>query len=201
MSTSEISSTYEVLGVLGKPKDINAGLKELENYITGRVDEIGRRLSRGSRSIFDFVDMAVLISTLANMTDTSSKPDTDQYIDFVKCELLPSTESQKDLIATSCYCLMRCGLIHEMSLEGHKIKGSRQKVIAGHSLSITHDKSKDNHWYSIETKSKEIVFYANELLAALRKCVGKCFDGKSCLWNAVQGKIASPNGMRIIKVK
>lgn len=136
-------------------------MKQLEEYLLGRLDEIENKVKNNSRSIFDFVDMAVLIGALANATDSQNKRDTPQYIDFVKSELLPSTETQSDVIATVFYCLMRCGLIHEMSLAQHNIPPSRQQIISGWSANVTHDKSTCGHWYQADGATKSVVFYAN----------------------------------------
>ena len=202
MGASQTSCLCEVKADTKGIDGVSNSMKVIEDYFEARIDEIGRKLLEGNRSIFDFVDMAVVIGALANMTDTrTNNTDTDQYIDFVKSELISLSESQADVVATAFYCLMRCGLVHEMSLGGHNIRPVRQQVINGYSISITHDKSSDGNWYSIDTSVKGIVFYAHELLSALKSCVAKCFNDTSNLFGVIRSKIHSPKGIKIVGVK
>ena len=211
MSNSQLSVGHEVKNDYNGVGDdsvrdlIDTNLiRELETYFNARIDEVDENMADGKRSVFDFVDMAVLIGALANATDTRSKNDTDQYIDFVKHELISAasqmSESHKKVVATAFYCLMRCGLVHEMSLGAHKIRPARKQIIKDYSISITHDESDDGSWYSIDTSAHEITFYAHALLKAIKFCVRKCFDGNSQLWCAIRDNVNS-HGIKIISVK
>lgn len=207
MSDSQLSVGHEVKNDYNGVGDdsvrdlIDTNLiRELETYFNDRIDEVGENMAAGKRSVFDFVDMAVLIGALANATGTQSRSDTDQYIDFVKNELIRSSESQKELVSTAFYCLMRCGLVHEMSLGAHNIRPARKQIIKDYSISITHDESDDGSWYSIDTSAHEITFYAHALLKAIKFCVRKCFDGNSKLWCAIRDNVNS-HGIKIISVK
>jgi len=204
MNGIQLSGANVVTADENNSEDVNSRIEEVKSYISDRVKEIAERWvpKDYNRSIFDFIDMAVVIGALANMTDTrANNIDTDQYINFVKRELISSSESQADVVATAFYCLMRCGLVHEMSLGGHNIRPVRQQVINGYSIGVTHDKSSDGKWYSIDTSHHKIVFYAHELLSAIKSCVTKCFDNTSNLLDVIRSKIQSPTGIKIIVVK
>ena len=201
MCDSQTSCVYNVKANSNDDADVKNKIKAIECYFDGRMDEIRNRLLEDKRSIFDFVDMAVMIGALANVTDTQSKCDTDQYIDFVKSEFISAGESHDELVATAFYCLMRCGLIHEMSLGSHNIRPNRQMAINGYSIGVTHDKSPNSKWYVVDGTANEIVFYAHELLDVISTCLGKCFDGRSDLWSSIRNKVLSPDGIKIIGVK
>lgn len=201
MCDSQTSCVYNVKTDFNDDAYVEKKIKVIEAYFTSRIGEIKKMLSEDKGSIFDFVDMAVMIGALANATDTESKCDTDQYIGFVKSEFIPAEELQSELVATAFYCLMRCGLVHEMSLGSYSIKPKRQKVINGYSISVTHNNSPEGKWYVVDDGSKEIVFYAHELLDVISTCLDKCFDGRSDLWSSIRNKVLSPDGIKIIGVK
>ena len=204
MNDSQLSGMQIVTSNVSNSEDVNSRIGTVRTYISDRIEEVGKRWESKcySRSVFDFVDMAIVIGALANMTDTCANNfDSNQYIDFVKNELILPSETQGEVVATAFYCLVRCGLVHEMSLGGHNKRSARKQVINGYSIFITHDKSSDGEWYSIDTSSKEIVFYAHQLLQKIKSCVEKCFDGSSSLWCAIRNKVNSNDGVKIIAVK
>ena len=201
MVDSQSSCVYEVKAGAEGIGDVSDSMTRIEDYFKNRIKEIEERLLGGSRSIFDFVDMAVIIGALANATDAQSKCDTDQYIDFVNGEFISTSEAQGNLVATAFYCLMRCGLVHEMSLGAHNIRPPRRQIINGYSISVTHDKSCDGNWYSVNVSANEIVFHAHELLRVIKSCFDKCFNGSSTLWRVIKDKVNSERGIKIITVK
>ena len=197
----QTSSLYIVRADVDGNVDETTLVDTVKTYLWDRLMEIRARLSNGSRSVFDFTDMAVLIGALANVTDAHSKHDTEQYIDFVKSEFVPTSELRKDLVATVFYCLLRCGLVHEMSLGGHNISVNRRNAINDYEVSVSHDKSPNAKWYEVNQGTKHVVFYAHELLDKIASCIEKCFDGKSDLWRTVRGKVMSDSGIRVIGVE
>lgn len=184
-----------------QPESVGDLAKEIEAYLSGCVDKIHKRVLDGSRSIFDFVDMAVLIGALAHITSPHGGKDTDLYISFVENEFVAAGEPKGRLIATATYCLMRCGLVHELSICEHNIAKNKQVAIDGYEISVTHDDSPSGTWYTIEPSKKELILHARELLKKIQDCMAICFDGKSHLWNAVSAKLSSQGGIRIIRVK
>ncbi len=200
MSNFETSANYELTidsNVIG---DDRRKLLEVHNYFDRLIDDINTRIDSGSRSVFDFVDIAVVIGTLANLTDNQSKQDTDQYIDFVRDEFFQVAETNRMMIARAFYCLMRCGLVHELSLAGHNIRTKRKVALINLAVILTHDSSIDGSWYSVNRSAKEVVFYAHELLTKTKAIVSKCFQPNSPHQSTIRNKLQT-KGIGIIAVK
>ena len=200
MSNSEISANYEVIIDTNDIGDDTRKLLEVHNYFDGLIDGIQTRIDSGSRSVFDFVDMAVVMGALSNLTNDKKGGETKRYIKFVREEFLPTTEREKKMIATAFYSLMRCGLVHELSLGGHGILPSRIAALKGFSVALTHDASPTGNWYSIDQTSKEVVFYAHELLVEMEGFVAKCFVPNSSFGAIIKSNLTSGK-IEIVKIK
>ena len=200
MSTTEMSATYIVSSDSNIIGDDTNKLSEICIYLNNRIMEIEERIATGKRSIFDFVDIAVIIGTIASLIGSQSKLDTDQYIDFVRNELLPANETNKTMIATAFYCLMRCGLVHEMSLAGHNIRPCRKTAINGYGVALTHDYSADGNWYSVNQSEMQIVFYAHELVTKTKNYIASCFIPNSPFESVIKAKLSS-GGISIVAIK
>lgn len=79
MCDSQTSCVYNVKTDFNDDAYVEKKIKVIEAYFTSRIGEIKKMLSEDKGSIFDFVDMAVMIGALANATDTESKCDTIGY--------------------------------------------------------------------------------------------------------------------------
>ena len=200
MSNSETSANYEVIIDTNVTGDDTRKLLEVHNYFDRLIDDIKARIDSVSRSVFDFVDMAVVIGALSNMTNDKKGGETKRYIKFVREEFLPTTEREKKMIATAFYCLMRCGLVHELSLGGHGILPTRKTALKGFSVAVTHDASPIGGWYSIDQTSKEVVFYAHELLVEMKGVVAKCFVPNSSFEAIIKSNLTSGK-IGIVKIK
>lgn len=157
------------------PAELDAAVKIVEDYVVARLDEIQDRIKDGSRSIFDFADMAMIVSMLVVLVDPNNgESETQSYIDFVKDELVPKSETEALAVATAFYCLLRCGLIHNLSLHGN-VRQNRMSDLNGYSIAVTHDALMDGNWYEKNIRSKEIVFHVSELIGKIREAAERCF--------------------------
>lgn len=155
-------------------ESVDCKVAQLKQYLIERIEEIENRISKGSRSIFDFADMAIVISVLSEVAGRQdASNDGDRFKKFVREYFFDSVESaDAEVVAERTYHLLRCGLVHELSLEGHRCPID---VLSGYSLSITHDQSPQGSWFQILPGRREICFYAHELIRKLKDCVERCF--------------------------
>ena len=157
------------------PAELDAAVKIVEDYVVARLDEIQDRIKNGSRSIFDFADMAMIVSMLVVLVDPNNgEHEAQPYIDFVKDELVPKSETEMLAVATAFYCLLRCGLLHNLSLHGN-VRQNRMSDLNGYSIAVTHDALMDGNWYEKNIRSKEIVFHVSELIGKIREAAEHCF--------------------------
>ena len=157
------------------PAELNAAVKKVADYVDARLREVQDRIKNGSRSIFDFADMAMIVSMLVVLIDPNNgEYEAQPYIDFVKDELVPKSETEALAVATAFYCLLRCGLIHKLSLHGD-VRRNRVLDLKGYSIAVTHDCSGDGMWYKRDVGAKEVVFYADELCKKISGVMGDCF--------------------------
>lgn len=157
------------------PTELNAAVKKVSDYIDARLREVQDRIEKGSRSIFDFADMAMIVSMLVALIDPNNGINEAQpYIDYVKDELVPKNESEATTVATAFYCLLRCGLVHKLALHG-EVSRNRVSDLKGYSIAVTHDHLGVGAWYKRDAGAKEIIFYADELCKKISDAVGGCF--------------------------
>lgn len=200
----QLSGEYEIMAVANSSQSIEDGIVKIRDYLQMLTGEIRDRqkVSGGQeqrRSIFDFVDLAAVVAALVFYKNGPVYNETSCYIDFVKRELLPDSESasNKELIATAFYCLMRCGLVHEMSLAGHGISNSNKSILGDYKVCLTHDSSQTT-WYQIDSAAKEICFFLPELIGTVEKKVGDCFKkGNAVRMNVVT--MIKADGVKIVR--
>lgn len=155
--------------------ELDAAVKKVSDYVDARLREVQDRIKKGIRSIFDFADMAMIVSMLVVLIDPNNgEHETQPYIDFVKDELVPKSETEALAVATAFYCLLRCGLVHNLSLHGN-VTRNRMSDLKGYSIAVTHDTLADGNWYEKNVGSKEIVFHASELIGQIRVAAEHCF--------------------------
>lgn len=172
------------------PAELDAAVKMVEDYVFGRLGEIKVRVENGSRSIFDFADMAMIVSMLVVLVDPNNGAnETQPYIDFVKDELVPTIEPEALAVATAFYCLLRCGLLHNLSLHGNVSPG-RMRDLNGYSIAVTHDALTGGNWYEKNVGSKEIVFHAAELIERIKVAAKRCFERDDVRCKIGRGEIS-----------
>lgn len=199
MNDSQISGVYEVkVGANSSAAEMAKKVSEVETYLKDRLDEIKTRISTGRRSIFDFADLAIILSSLVFYNSGQTHGETSRYIDFIKSHLIPQSDPNNELIATAFYCIMRCGLIHEMSLGGHGISTSNQNILSGYKVSVTHDSSNKN-WFHVDSSLKEIRLFMPELIRAVEKCLNDCFTKGDIVRTSIENMIGV-SGIKIVKV-
>lgn len=199
MVDSQISCGYEVKAETNSSAtEIAQKVSEVRDYLTDRLNEIKIRIANGSRSIFDFADLAMLLSSLVFYKSGRSDGETVRYINFIKSHLISPSNPNNELVATAFYCMMRCGLIHEMALAGHGISFINQNTISGYKVSVTHDSS-NGDWFSVNSAEKEICLFMPELINIVEKCLNGCFVKGDVVRASIENMIKA-DGIRIVKV-
>lgn len=163
---------------------IDGKVERLKTYLFDRVKEIEDRIREGSRSIFDFADMAIVISALSEVAGRQDvHHDGERFKEFVQESFFDSADDgDAEVVAAGIYHLLRCGLVHELSLAGHRFTCA---TLSGYSLVVTHDQSPQDSWYRIPQGEREIWFYAHELIRRLKECIEECFTNEQKLHDRI----------------
>ena len=165
-------------------------LTRLQSYLKERISELERRMKENieKRSIFDFVDMAVIVGTLANAFEGSTR---SSYIKFANESLFHRSPNSEPNIGKAFYEQVRCGLVHEMVPGNHEPNEQSHSSTPEYTVSVTHniapreargaDSAQQPDCFHVDSNPKRIVFFAFELMDKIRQCCNECFENEILL--------------------
>lgn len=185
-ATSAVSDSGGSVHRAMSPEQQEHHIDEFKSWLLQRVEEIEKRSKnpipqvekvRDLFSIFDFVDLFVLLDTLAGcMPRTSGKnSEGKSFANFVKYYFPPMNENGDTISFTDAkylYSAGRCGLLHNLgdSTDKKPAQNPQKKLFYTHGTGPT--------WIKMDNQNgtTEFTLYAGQFCFAVKQAIEKAFE-------------------------